>query len=224
MSTAPAGSGETRAGNAGPAGVSTVPSGDAPARKEAPARGGFDAVRDGAPERPGAGLRIAAYARGWSVGAGVDLVRSATSGTTYLSPVEPVVLARAFDRPAERWSAGHRGVDLSASAGQEVRAPGPGVVTFAGWVVDRGVITIQHPSGLRSSLEPVTNQVAAGTRVAAGDVVARVAADLTHCGAIQCVHWGVRDGDDYLDPMLLIGDPPRVVLLPDRASGSDAAG
>ena len=42
----------------------------------------------------------------------------------------PAVLAR-FDPPAGPWGAGHRGVDLVATVGQQVRAPEGGTVSFA---------------------------------------------------------------------------------------------
>jgi murein DD-endopeptidase MepM/ murein hydrolase activator NlpD len=127
----------------------------------------------------------------------------------YRLPSDAVVL-RLFRRPEHEWSAGHRGVDVAGGDGV-VRAPGPGVVTFSGWVVDRGVVTITHPDGLRSSLEPVADPPAAGTVVVTGDAVGTVAPG--HCAPDPCVHWGVRRGQDYLDPLSLLGPEP-VVLLP----------
>ncbi|WP_448059980.1 M23 family metallopeptidase [Cellulomonas hominis] len=134
--------------------------------------------------------------------------------TGWSSPVpgEPVV-GRPFEAPAATWTAGHRGVDLAASAEAAVLAPADGVVTFAGTVVDRGVLTITHPDGLRSSLEPVTATVTVGTRVGRGVAVGTLQDVPTHCAPAVCVHWGVRDGTTYLDPMhLLTGGP--IVLLP----------
>jgi len=72
---------------------------------------------------------------------------------------------RAFDRPAQRWLPGHRGVDLAALPGDPVLAPRGGVVTFAGPVADRPVLTLTHDDGLRSSLEPMSASVAVGDRV-----------------------------------------------------------
>ncbi len=141
-------------------------------------------------------------------------------GTSWSSPVpgEPVV-TRPFEAPAETWAAGHRGVDLTAWVDAAVLAPADGVVTFAGTVVDRDVLTITHPDGLRSSLEPVTTTVAVGTRVGRGAVVGAVQDVPTHCTPGVCLHWGVRDGATYLDPMhLLTGGP--IVLLPwDEGAG-----
>ncbi|PJI94427.1 M23 family metallopeptidase [Luteimicrobium subarcticum] len=135
----------------------------------------------------------------------------------YLPPVDGP-LVHPFVAPAERWSAGHRGVDLGASVGALVRAPTAGVVTFRGTVAGRGVLTVLGDDGLRSSFEPVRDGVAAGTRVAPGDVVARLAPAATsptvgHCAPDACLHWGVRRGETYVDPWPLVTGGP-IVLLP----------
>src|SRR5665648_1174637 len=135
----------------------------------------------------------------------------ATTSGPYRAPVEGAVL-RLFDAPAERWSSGHRGVDLAAGVGEVVRSPAAGVVSFSGTVVDRGVVTITHPDGLRSSLEPVVGAPVAGTTVGAGDQVGNVQRS-GHCAREACVHWGIRRGQTYLDPLELLGVDP-VVLLP----------
>ncbi|WP_255491812.1 M23 family metallopeptidase [Actinotalea sp. JY-7876] len=136
-------------------------------------------------------------------------------------PVAPAALRARFDPPAERWSAGHRGVDLDAPAGTAVLAPAAGTVVVAGVVVDRGVVTLQHDDGLRSSLEPVTGAPAVGTRVAPGDVVGRVqdGPARSHCTP-RCLHWGVRDGEVYVDPLGLLPGGGPVVLLPGPVRGT----
>ena len=130
---------------------------------------------------------------------------------------EPIVL-RAFSRPPHRWNAGHRGLDLRAHTGQSVLAPRAGVVTFAGTVVDRGVVTITHPDGLRTSLEPLTPQVGVGARVSSGQLVGRLSTG-GHCGT-GCLHWGIRRGQVYLDPMLVTG-PRRFAVLKPWSAASD---
>jgi len=76
---------------------------------------------------------------------------------------------------------------------------------------------VTHDDGLRTSLEPVTATVPRGTHVASGGVVGTVqVADGTvasHCAG-ACVHWGVRRGERYVDPLALLGDRPPIVLLP----------
>ena len=127
---------------------------------------------------------------------------------------------RAFERPPAPWAAGHRGVDLTAVAGADVLAPGDGVVTFAGRVAGRPVVTIAHPGGYRSSLEPVAPDVAQGDRVQRGDVIGALASRGWHCTS-SCLHWGVRVGRGaatrYVDPMTLIVRDAPIVLLPDDA-------
>jgi len=120
-----------------------------------------------------------------------------------------------FDPPAVRWGSGHRGVDLDADAGQEVLAPTSGVVAFRGTVVDRGVLVLETSGGLRTTFEPVDSALEVGTSVEHGQVVGTVSAVPGHCAPVTCLHWGVLDGDTYLDPLALVG-VVRVVLLPLR--------
>ncbi|RAM39234.1 M23 family peptidase [Arthrobacter globiformis] len=124
----------------------------------------------------------------------------------------PAVL-RLFDPPDKPWLSGHRGVDLgSASGGGPVTAPESGTVSFVGVVVDRAVITIDHGNGLRSSFEPVRSTLKKGASVAKGAVVGTLLAG--HCGTSPCVHWGVRRGAEYLNPLSFILDLRPSVLLP----------
>src|SRR5699024_4562613 len=56
---------------------------------------------------------------------------------------------REFEPPQEVWEPGHRGVDLEAAGGAPVHAAAAGVVAFAGRVVDRTVVSIDHADGIR---------------------------------------------------------------------------
>lgn len=128
-----------------------------------------------------------------------------------LSP-RPQVL-RDYDPPPKPWLPGHRGVDLGAAAdGVRVTSPEAGTVSFVGVVVDRPVITIDHGNGLRSSFEPVASTLAAGTPVAAGQGIGTILPG--HCPAASCVHWGVRRGDDYVNPLQFVMDLRPSILLP----------
>ena len=139
----------------------------------------------------------------------------------------PVAIVRGFAPPPEPWLPGHRGVDLAARPGQTVRAAGSGVVTFAGPIAGRGVLVIRltatptgpaadgpaDTAGLRITYEPVHPRVHRGDRVRAGQVVGQMEGS-HHCGVLgSCLHWGLRRGDAYLDPLLLVR-PPRIRLLP----------
>lgn len=150
----------------------------------------------------------------------------------------PAIVVSGFAAPPEPWAAGHRGVDFAADAGAAVLAAGDGVVTFAGVVAGRGVISIDHspPSGgsassgpsLRTTYEPVIAAVEAGQPVVRGQQIGTLEPGGTHC-PVGCLHWGVRDlaAEDaalvagglyagapiYRDPLTLLA-PPRVRLLP----------
>jgi murein DD-endopeptidase MepM/ murein hydrolase activator NlpD len=125
-------------------------------------------------------------------------------------------IGRRFAVGPQRWSPGHRGVDLVAAPGSPVLAPGPGTVRFSGTVVSRGVLTLDHGGGLLTSYEPVRAALAAGTRVEPGDAIGSVTAAGGHC-PVNCLHWGARQDGTYLDPLTLLAawrGPP--ILLPVR--------
>ena len=128
-----------------------------------------------------------------------------------LSP-RPTVRRR-FEQPRSQWSRGHRGVDLLASVGQSVLSAGDGAVAFSGMVAGRGVITVAHAGGLRTSYEPVEARLPAGTLVHRGTRIAVVSATAGHCVPLTCLHWGALSGNVYLDPLSLLGFG-RPVLLP----------
>ncbi|MFJ3215323.1 M23 family metallopeptidase [Kitasatospora sp. NPDC086801] len=118
------------------------------------------------------------------------------------------VLGR-FQPPATPWAAGHRGVDLAAAPGAEVRAAAAGVVTFSGLVAGRPVVTVTHPGSgsppLRTTYLPVAGTAPVGTEVSAGQVIGRLAPDGRHCPTRDCLHWGLLRGGRYLDPLALFG-------------------
>jgi murein DD-endopeptidase MepM/ murein hydrolase activator NlpD len=124
---------------------------------------------------------------------------------------QPAVVAT-FRAPPTPWGAGHRGVDLAAAVGQPVRTAGGGRVTFAGKVAGRGVLVVTHPGGLRTSYEPVASRVPVGTAVRRGDRIGVVAATPGHCAPGTCLHWGLRRGSRYVDPLTLVGRGPPVLL------------
>lgn len=128
-------------------------------------------------------------------------------------PVEaPHPVVRDFAAPATPYAPGHRGIDIGGALGAEVRAPAAGTVHFAGVVVDRPVISIRHDSGELSSFEPVEPAVAAGDRVARGEVIGHLQDG--HCELTTCLHFGVRLNGEYISPRLYLGGVERAVLLP----------
>lgn len=125
-------------------------------------------------------------------------------------PVVPATVVEGFE-PHDRFGPGHRGVDLAAAAGQQVRSALPGAVTFAGRVAGRSMVVVRHAGGVRTTYLPIVPIVAVGTHVSAGTALGSLDVD-RHCALSTCLHWGARRGDDYIDPLTLLA--PRVVLLP----------
>lgn len=137
-------------------------------------------------------------------------VSPAPPGVWPLGPAHQVV--GGFHPPSSPWGAGHRGVDLLGSPGQEVRAALAGTVTFAGELAGRGVVVVDH-GGRRTTYEPVDPSLPVGAAVAAGAVIGHLQAGMSHCFPRTCLHWGLIRGDTYLDPLTLVGGGP-VRLLP----------
>lgn len=131
------------------------------------------------------------------------------------------ILVRPYIAPATQYSAGHRGVDIGAADTAEnttdselqVLAPADGVVHFAGFVVDRPVLSIRQAEGIITSVEPVTSELVAGERVHRGQPVGIL--QLGHC-ARPCLHLGVRVNGEYVSPLNFLGGIPHSVLLPTR--------
>jgi murein DD-endopeptidase MepM/ murein hydrolase activator NlpD len=120
-------------------------------------------------------------------------------------------LARPYVAPAGPYAAGHRGIDIRAPLGAPVLAPADGVVHFAGFVVDRPVLSIEHAGGVLSSYEPVQTTLVAGDLVARGQVVGTLQPG--HC-ALPCLHLGVRVDGEYVNPLLFLGGVGWSVLYP----------
>lgn len=137
----------------------------------------------------------------------------ASPGDRFVWPLAPrPAVVGPFDPPEHDWLPGHRGVDLAGAAGQTVRAAGDGTVVFAGSVAGKPVVSIDHPNGLRTTYEPVLAVVAPGDRVRSGTTIGTVEPGHPGC-ADSCLHWGVRRGREYLDPLRLVG-ASTIVLKP----------
>ncbi len=126
---------------------------------------------------------------------------------SYAWPLAPPQITRRFEAPPEPWLAGH------LRPGCRSGPAAAGTVVFAGTVAGRGVVSVAHAGGLRSTYEPVTASVAAGDVVAIGEPLGTLDAGHAGCPVSACLHWGVRRGAEYLDPLALLG-LGRVRLLP----------
>lgn len=131
---------------------------------------------------------------------------------TYLEPVDAPVV-ELFRPPAQRWSPGNRGIDFGTPPGTSVSASADGEVVFAGPVGGSQHVVVLHADGLRTSysfLRSVT--VRRGQAVRRGDPVGVTAGPL---------HFGVRAGEEYLDPLAVLLGPPVVHLVPESARTPD---
>ncbi len=134
---------------------------------------------------------------------------------TYRPPVDAPVVDP-FRPPAERWSAGNRGIEYATTRGDPVAAAAGGVVSFAGQVGGQLHVVVLHADGVRT-----TYAFLGGIDVRRGDTVSQGQRVGTTADGF---HFGARIGDVYVDPLLLFGDgPPEVHLVPenDRALGSE---
>ena len=134
-------------------------------------------------------------------------------------PVAKPVLERHFLQPSSDYSAGHRGVDYLVKQGQSVFAPADGAVRFAGRVVNRGVMTLEHGSTLLASFEPVCPLLPVGSLVERGDEIATICDEPdyeNHCGVRICLHFSLRKESGYLSPLVTIGGLSPSRLLPTR--------
>jgi len=117
-------------------------------------------------------------------------------------PVDGAV-ARPFEQPVSVYGPGHRGVDFAAPPGRPVRAANDGAVSFAGSVAGSLHVTVAHDGNLRTSYSFLQSvAVHEGDVVARGSVVGTAGgAGPEHDGSV--LHFGLRVGDVYVDPMAL---------------------
>lgn len=112
---------------------------------------------------------------------------------------EPPVLAAVVDpfRPPSTFAGpGNRGLEYGQAAGRVVVAAAAGLVTFAGGVAGRNVITIEHGDGIRTTYTGLSE-----IWVEVDDFPSRGA---TIAIAESGFHFGARRGDHYLDPQILL--------------------
>jgi murein DD-endopeptidase MepM/ murein hydrolase activator NlpD len=124
--------------------------------------------------------------------------RATGSNIDFLQPVDgPIV--RHFEPPPTPYAAGHRGVDFGVPIGTTVVAAAEGTVSFAGAVGGSLFVSIDHPGGLRTTYSFLSAVlVKKGQAVMQGQAIARSGPGAA--GESPNLHFGVRSGDDYLDP------------------------
>lgn len=137
----------------------------------------------------------------------------ASSDFLYWPGGKPSKVPRLFDPPAQKWLAGHRGIDLDLPSGAPIFAATQATVRYADELVDRPVISLEDAQGRRYTYEPVIPVVSQGDRVERGELIGFLAEG--HGKSGTALHFGVKDGaDGYLNPLELLGG--RIRLWPLR--------
>lgn len=132
-----------------------------------------------------------------------------------LQPPVPGKATGLFDHSATRYSAGHRGADLTATPGDAVHASAAGTVYFVGRVAGRPTISVDHGGGIRTTYTPAVASVPRGQEVDRGELIGTVGVD-EHCRS-ACLHWGLTDGADHFDPLAQMS-VQTIRLLPEGAT------
>jgi Peptidase family M23 len=130
------------------------------------------------------------------------LASSEVLADEWIPPVSGAVV-RPFVAPIAVYAAGHRGVDFAAAPSTHVRAANDGTVSFAGDVAGSLHVVVAHTGGIRTSYSFLASaDVQTGDPVRRGEVIGRAggSAEGHEPGVL---HFGVRVGDRYVDPMLL---------------------
>jgi len=133
---------------------------------------------------------------------------SASAVETWRIPLKSPTLVNEFRQPNADWSSGHRGVDYLAQDRDAIYAAHSGVVSFAGRVVNRSVVSIRHKNGYLTSYEPVCSDLKPGTSLETGELIGEVCSDPdypSHCGLRLCLHFSLRSPNGYLSPLVTIG-------------------
>jgi len=108
----------------------------------------------------------------------------------------------------EAFSSWHSGLDLAVQIGQQVLAADHGVVVFSGWsnLGYGNMLMIDHGNGDFSLYSGLSSLIAAcGHSVRQGDPIAEAGATGHPAGPF--LHFEIRSGEDFLDPLPLISSP-----------------
>jgi murein DD-endopeptidase MepM/ murein hydrolase activator NlpD len=133
-------------------------------------------------------------------------------------------IIRGFEPPPSDYEAGHRGIDIAAPFGTDVKSSREGIVAFAGWIGGSLFISIDHVDGVRTTYSWLSEvRVRRGQSVAREELIAR--SGHGHADIPQPhLHFGARVGSTYIDPMLLLegADVSDLIHLAPLVQGSMA--
>ncbi len=144
--------------------------------------------------------------------AGLVPAGRAESGPCWHPPVDAPI-ADPFRPPPCPWCPGNRGIEYATRPGTPVRAVAAGVVSFAGSVAGRSYVVVRHGDGRRATYGDLAERrVDRGERIVAGSIVGL---------STETVHFGLRDGDEYVDPAPFLGrlvGRPRLIPIDGRSA------
>ena len=124
------------------------------------------------------------------------LPTTANGATCWRPPVSAPV-ADPFREPACRWCPGNRGIEYATQSGDAVNAVASGHVAFSGTIAGRTYVVVRHADGRRATYGNLADRLyAEGDVIVAGAVVGH---------ASGAFHFGLRDGERYIDPAPYIG-------------------
>jgi murein DD-endopeptidase MepM/ murein hydrolase activator NlpD len=127
------------------------------------------------------------------------------AGAACWRPPVDAPIADPFREPTCRWCPGNRGLEYDTRDGQPVRAVAAGRVVFAGLVARVRYVVVRHGDGRRATYGRLVDAtVRSGDLVVAGTVVGRAGASF---------HFGLRVGDEYVDPAPHLGELVRRARL-----------
>lgn len=121
---------------------------------------------------------------------------SAVDASCWVPPVAAPIVDP-FRAPSCPWCPGNRGIEFATAPGQLVTAVETGRVTFAGSIAGVSYVVVEHRDGRRITYGRLLQR-----RHEHGDVVVRGQVVGT---ADVGFHFGVRVGEQYVDPAPLLG-------------------
>jgi murein DD-endopeptidase MepM/ murein hydrolase activator NlpD len=132
--------------------------------------------------------------------------------TCYLPPISSPVVDP-FRAPACEFCPGNRGLEYEPAVGTRVTAAAAGSVAFSGLVAGVRYVVVEQIDGrLATYGRLAVAQVVVGGSVGAGDVIG------TTTGR---VYFGLREGDQYIDPAPFLGtlkSRPRLIPIDGSAA------
>lgn len=127
----------------------------------------------------------------------MGLLTSILLASSCLVPPVDAPVADPFRLPGCVWCPGNRGIEYATTPGTEVRAASSETVSFSGDVADVHYVVVSHADGTRTTYGDLRRRtVQRGQQVEVGDVVGL---------AGESLHFGLRQGDEYVDPTPLLG-------------------